>query len=174
MKILGYINDRQILYCNIRDYNNWYLNLPSNNWIAFTVADIEDEDLLNNTTVKCLNNGVSYICCAGQLGSDTESYFDQEIAWRESQKENKTGELINFDKTPMTTSHQNFGEGFWFATTTAYATINDKYLITDKVICIDFTIHGVENHLINLIDKINNGWLPSDEEIEIPLYDTSS
>ena len=172
MKILGHINDRQILYCNIRVDNNWYLKLPANNWIAFTIANNEDEELLNDTTIKCLDNGVSYTCSAGQLGTDTENYFDQEIAWRETQKEEKTGEPADFDKTPMTTSHQNFGEGFWFATTVAHPTINDKYLNTDKVVCIDFTKQGVESHLINLIDKINNGWLPSDEQIEMPLYDT--
>ena len=171
MRILGHINNRQILYCNVRVDNDWYLKLPPNNWIAFTIADYDDKDLLNETTIKCFNNGVSYTCSAGQLGSDTEDYFHQEIAWRERQKEEAIGEPANFDKTPMTTSHKNFGEGFWFATTVAYASINGKYLNTDKVICIDFTKKRVETHLLNLVEKINKGWLPSDEEIENPLHD---
>ena len=174
MKILGHIKDRQIFYCNIRVDNNWFLQLPTSNWIAFTIADNDDKDLLNDTTIKCLDNGVNYTCSAGQLGSDTEDYFDQEIAWRETQKEKATGEPADFDKTPMTTSHKNFGEGFWFATTVAQATINDEYLNIDKVVCIDFTKQSVQTHLLNLIDKINNGWLPSDEGIESPLYDTLS
>ena len=32
------------------------------------------------------------------------------------------------------------------------------------MIYIDFTRQEVESHLINLIDKINNDWLPSDKE----------
>ena len=84
---------------------------------------------------------------------DTESYFDQKIAWRETQKEEATGEPADFAKTAVTTSHRNFWGGFWFATNIAYATLNDKYLNTDKVIYIDFTKQGVESHLINLIDK---------------------
>ncbi len=172
MKILGNINDRQIIYFNIRVENSWHSQLPLNNWIAFTIADKEDEYLLNDTIIKCLDNGVSYTCSTGQLGSKTEDYFDQEIAWRETQKEERTGEPADFDKTPMTTFHRKFGEGFWFATTLAYATINDEYLITDKVVCIDFTKQGVESQIKSLIEKINNGWLPSDEQTEQPTYDT--
>lgn len=148
------------------------MQLPASNWIAFTIADNNDKDLLYDTTIKCLDSGVNYTCSAGQLGSDTEDYFDEEIAWRETQKEEATGEPADFDKTPMTTSHKNFGEGFWFATTVAHATINNEYLNTDKVVCIDLTTQSVQKHLLNLIDKINKGWLPSNEEIESPLYDT--
>jgi hypothetical protein len=166
LKVLGKINNRQILYCNIRIDNNWVSQLPQKNWIAFTIADNEDKDLLNEITFKCLDNGVCYTCSTGQLGSDTEDYFDQEIAWRETQKEEKTGEPADFDKTPMTSFHKSLKEGFWFATTVAYATINDEYLETNEVVCIDFTKHKVENEIAILIDQINNGWLPSDEDIE--------
>jgi len=163
LKILGNINSRQILFCNIRTDKDWFLQVPQNSWIAFTIADKEDKDLLSETTKKCLDNGVCYTCSTGELGSDTEDYFDEEIAWRETRKEEETNEPADFDKTPMTTYHEDFEEGFWFATTVAYATINDKYIITDKVVCIDFTKRGVEESIINLITKINSGWLPSDK-----------
>ena len=52
----------------------------------------------------------------------------------------------------------NFGEGFWFATTLAH---DDNFNI-DRVVCLDFTRQKKKQHLIELIEKINNGWLPDD------------
>ena len=41
----------------------------------------------------------------------------------------------------------------------------------DKVVCIDLTKRNVKRNLIELIDKINDGWLPSDDEIQLAKYD---
>ncbi|MEO8146975.1 MAG: hypothetical protein ABI723_05020 [Bacteroidia bacterium] len=57
----------------------------------------------------------------------------------------------------MTTSHKNFAKGFWFATEVAGATIDDKDVETNKVVCIDCTKRGVLGYLKSLIEKINNG-----------------
>ena len=171
MEKLGLVNNRQILYCNVRSQQSWFDQLPSKNWIVFSIADKDDEALLNNATIKCLDKNVSYTCSAGELGSDTEAYFDQEIVWREVQKEEKTGAPQNYDRTPMTTSHRNFSEGFWFATTVAYPTIEDRYIHIETVVCVDCTERGVKEHIQSLIEKINSGWLPSDDEVEPPVYD---
>jgi hypothetical protein len=71
----------------------------------------------------------------------------------------------------MTSFHRNFDEGFWFATTNARQIINDIYVVSNQVICIDSTIKKVRIHITSLIERINNGWLPNDKELEIPLYD---
>jgi hypothetical protein len=73
----------------------------------------------------------------------------------------------------MTTFHKNFNEGFWFAATVAKQVVNDVSVTSHKVVCIDCTTHKVRNHLIGLILKINNGWLPSENEFEKPAYDTN-
>ena len=172
MTEIGRLNDRQIFYTNVRADLSWFDKLPSSNWLAFTIADIEDKELLNDTTIKCLDKNVLYTCCAGQLASETEDYFDQEIVWRQVQIEKQTGKPQDYQTSPMTTSHQNFDEGFWFAIQSAYATAYDKYVSIDKVICIDMTQCGVKQYLIELIDKIQCGWLPSDNDIEVPKYDT--
>jgi hypothetical protein len=39
------------------------------------------------------------------------------------------------------------------------------------VVCIDATSKRVRLQLIDLIGKINDGWLPADEEFESPVYD---
>ena len=172
MEILGQVNSREIQYINIRFHPNWSEQLFFKSWVAFTVADIQDRELLNEVTMKCLDKGVLYTCSAGQLASETEDYFDQEIVWREVQVEESTGIQADYDKTPMTTFHSNFSEGFWFSTHLANPTINDENLKVDSVVCIDFTSAGVKQYLIELIKKINSGWLPSDDKIEAPRYDS--
>ncbi|MBP6215282.1 MAG: hypothetical protein KA399_03695 [Chitinophagaceae bacterium] len=172
MTKIGELNDRQIFFTNVRVDLHWFDKLPSSNWLAFTIADTADKELLSDTTKKCLDSNVLYTCNAGQLGSDTEDYFDEEIVWRQVQIEERTGKPQDYKTSPMTTSHRNFDEGFWFATTVANATAYDEYIPIDKVVCIDMTQQGVKKYLLELIDKIKNGWLPSDKEIEVPKYDT--
>jgi len=119
-----------------------------------------------------LDSNVLYTCSAGQLGSDTEDYFDEEIVWRQVQIEERTGKPQDYETSPMTTFHRNFDEGFWFATSVANAIAFDEYIPIDKVVCIDMTQQGVKKYLEALIDKINKGWLPSDSEVAVPKYDT--
>jgi hypothetical protein len=168
MERIGKINDREIFYISIRDNLNWLNLLPIDKWVAFTISDNEDKEMLNDCTIGILDKNVTYTCSAGELGSLTEDYFDQEIGWRGVQYEEKTGKEFDYDKSPMTTMHRNFGEGFWFASTLAY----DGEKEIDKVVCVDFTTRKVKQHLIELIEKINNSWLPSDEEIELAEYDS--
>ena len=168
---IGELNNRQIFYTNVRVDLHWFEKLPSSNWLAFTIADDADQELLNETTIKCLDSNVLYTCSAGQLGSDTEDYFDSEIVLRQVQIEERTGKPQNYDISPMTTFHKNFGEGFWFATTVANATAYDEYIPIDKLVCIDMTQQGVKNNLLELINKIQNGWLPSDNETKDIKYD---
>lgn len=171
MTKIGELNDRQIFYINVRGDLHWFDKLPSSNWLVFTIADTADKELLNDTTKKCLDSNVLYTCSVGQLGSDTEDYFDEEIVWRQVQIEERTGKPQDYETSPMTTFHRNFDEGFWFATTVANATAYDKYIPIDTVVCVDMTERGVRKYLIELIDKIKSSWLPSDNEVEVPKYD---
>lgn len=172
METLGKVNDRDIQYVNIRSTPNWFEQLPSKNWVAFTIVDEADEMLLNDSTMKCLDKGVLYTCCAGQLASKTEDYFIEEIVIREIQTEELTGIPPDYDKTPMYSFSNNFSEEFWFSTTLANPKINEEYLKVHIVACIDFTKKGVKQYILKLIDKINDHWLPSDEEYEYPEYDS--
>ncbi|MEO1033265.1 MAG: hypothetical protein AAFX55_17810 [Bacteroidota bacterium] len=167
MELIGKINRRKIYYVQIRNNSEWKSSLPKNDWVAFTIANKEDEELVPPCVKVCMDKNVSYICSAGTLAHWTENYFDEEIAWREVDYEMRTKQAFDYEKSPVTTAHKNFGEGFWFASTLA----NDDNFDIDKVVCIDFTKRKVKKHLTDLIKKINNGWLPSDEEIELAEYD---
>lgn len=172
MELIGHIGERQIFYCNIRSEEDWFKKISFHDWIAFTIADESDKDLLSSLASNSLDAGVCYACCAGQLASLTEDYFDEETVWREVQKSEKTGLEPDYEAAPMTTYHKNFSEGFWFAATNANQIINDAYVISNEIICIDCTNRKTRGFIINLINKINNGWLPSDSEIERPEYDS--
>jgi hypothetical protein len=167
MELLGHIKNRQILYTNIRTDQTWLNLLPADNWMVFTIADNADEGLLIEVANNCIEKLVSYVCCAGELCGLTEQIFDEVIVYRAIQEEEQTGKPYDYETSPMTTSHKNFSEGFWFATTVAY----DCSKGTSKIVCIDFTIKGVKRQLTELVTKINNHWLPSDEETESPFYD---
>jgi hypothetical protein len=173
MELLGQIKERQIFYCNIRSEEKWFDSVDFENWIAFTIADNDDQQFLHDMSARCLDKGVCYSCSAGQLASLTEDYFDEGIVWRQIQENEKTGKPGNYETAPMTTFHNNFNEGFWFAVTNANQIINEVSVISNQVVCIDCTRMKVRRHILNLIHKINNGWLPTDAEFEAPIYDTN-
>lgn len=166
MQVLGTIGDRQILYTNVRTDQTWLEFVPTDNWLAFTVAD-ENEEIVKEVVKLCLDKSVCYICCAGRICGLTEFFFDEEIVERAIRLEAQAGEEFDYEFSPMTTAHKNFSDGFWFASIAAV----DGHKHIDMVICIDFTIKGVKGHLIDLVAKIKNDWLPSDEEFEDPTYD---
>ena len=166
MEFLGAIGDRQVIYTNARTDPKWSENLPTDNWIVFTIAD-EDERLLREVVGLCLDKSVSYICCAGRACRLTEDLFDGDIVYRAVEFELQTGGASDCSNSPSTTSHPNFSEGFWFATFLA----RDDEKDPNTVICVDLTSSGVKSHLVDLINKINNGWLPSDDKFEAPVYD---
>jgi len=167
MELIDRINKRKIYYVQIRNNSTWKSSLPKNGWVAFTIANEEDGELIPPCVKICIDRNVSYTCSAGSYANMTEQYFDEEITWRGVEYEMNTKKEFDYELSPVTTAHKNFGAGFWFATTLAY---DDNFEI-DKVVCIDFTKRKVKKHLIDLIDKINDGWLPDDEEIKPPEYD---
>jgi hypothetical protein len=167
MELIGRIYNRKIYYVHIRNNPEWKSSLPKKDWVVFTIANEEDEELVPPAVKICMDKNVLYTCSAGTLARLTETYFDEEISFQAMDYERRTKKEFNFDFAPVTTFHQNFSEGFWFATTLAH----DPYKEIDKVVCLDFTKRKVKRYLTELIDKINNGWLPSDEEIELAEYD---
>lgn len=171
METLGHISFKQIFYCNVRTDKDWFEQLPSDHWFAFTIADKEDDALIPAVAIKCIDKNVSCVCCAGQLASEASDYFNIEVVDWEIKKEEARDVDVQHVKTPMITSHKNFSEGFWFATNIAVNSIEDQYLDVDKVVCIDLTTKGVKKYLRNLIGEFNSGELPSDSEVEAPVYD---
>ncbi|WP_245658025.1 hypothetical protein [Roseivirga echinicomitans] len=151
MEFLGRVGKRKIYYLQVRSHPEWANSLPKNDWIAFTIAHKEDEELIPPIVKKCIDKNVSYTCSSGELADLTEDYFDEEVLWR-SIDENEFGN----NSILMTTAHRDFEEGFWFSSAVAH---DDKFDL-NQVVCIDATKRNTKVLLIKLIEKINKGWLP--------------
>ncbi len=167
MELLGRIDRRKIYYLQIRNNTDWKFNLPNKDWLAFTIANTEDEELIPPVAKNCIDKNVSYICSTGNLANRSEDYFDEEISLRAIDFEMETNKKFDYELSPVTTAHKNFGEGFWFASKLA----NDENFEIEKIVCLDMTKRKVKNHLLKLIDQINNGFLPNEKETELPEYD---
>jgi hypothetical protein len=151
--IIGQIMDRQILYLDPINNPEWESLLPENNWALFAIADNKLKSQLSHLAKVCLNKNVAYSCAAGEASSDIDDEFDMEIVSRKM----KAGDA-NYDDTPIVTWHEDFSEGFWFATTIVY---NDTEIV-NTVVCVDLTQKKCKEKILELIDKINSGWLPED------------
>ncbi|MDQ3016412.1 MAG: hypothetical protein M3R25_06820 [Bacteroidota bacterium] len=166
--LIGHIYKRQIHYFHIRTDPYWIDKLPVDNWVAYTIADHEDEDLVMKAIPICLDKQVTYTCSAGSLAGFTHISFDIENVKRKFEEAEKDEMEIDNDSVFMTTFDEDISEEFWFAATVAY----HPTIVTDTMICLDFTTTGHKAHLIELIRKINAGWLPPDDEIKESAHNT--
>ncbi len=158
MELIGRINRKKIYYVQIRNNPNWESDLPNNDWIAFTIANEEDEELIPPVVKICIDKNVTYTSSGGEFAHRTEDYFDEEIEWRKVDYEIQNKERFDSKNLITTISDENFEDAFWFTSTSIYV----ENLILDKIVCIDLTKRKVKNHLIELIEKINDGFVPNE------------
>jgi hypothetical protein len=52
MELLGKIGQREIFYCHVRSDEKCFDSISFDNWIAFTIADDDDKQLLHDMTVS--------------------------------------------------------------------------------------------------------------------------
>ena len=157
MEKLGQANNRQVYYLSVVNRANWAGLLPSDTWLAIPIADNKDKRLIGEIAHACLENKVTYICSLGKECEWVHDWFDEAILLRRIKLGLPISLPDDFEYEPMTTWHNNFNQGFWFALTSAY----DDYIEIDKVVCLDLTKTGYKEQLTNLLSKINKGWLPS-------------
>ncbi len=93
---------------SVREDANWWKKLPRNNWLAFTIAEEKDEELLASLTHKIVSNRPEIIISSGTLYEISEMYFDEEIAWQ-NVNEKSEGEL-----SIMTVSFLTLSEGLQY------------------------------------------------------------
>lgn len=153
MLLLGTVEERNVYYQNL--YNEPVLDgvLPNSKSVVFTIIDKVNKDLTDYMVNECINRNVPWTCSAGELADATEWDFDMRVVDRMD----AAGELT---VDMATVAIRNVDECFWFATITA-----DRYGdIVDNVICLDLTEYGIQSKLVQLIQQINEGWLPPDED----------
>lgn len=131
--------------------------LPKEEWVVFTIANKGDEELVYPVAKACIDHKVGAIYSAGELAYWTEQAFDEEIVWRKLDSE---------EEMPVTTASNNFDEEFWMATHQMGA-----YQTSPLLLCVDMTKKKVRRYIKSLMQKINDEWLPSEEQHLSPTYD---
>ena len=54
MKKIGFIDNREIYYINVKDDVTWNAKLPFDNWCAFTVVNADGRELIDEIVSRCL------------------------------------------------------------------------------------------------------------------------
>ena len=78
----GYVNNRNIYYCDLGNDFTRIEEFPTKNWLLFAIADKGQLGLLYSFAEKCLDKNVLYICGAGEAGSEIDDAFDLVIVDR--------------------------------------------------------------------------------------------
>ncbi len=134
------INDREITLVECSTKENWINHLPTSNWLCIIVDDGKSREYLDKVISKIIDNDVCYVCTVGQSCEQVHDLIDEEIALRGLDLE----KVYLQDHFIMTTWHDDFEEGIWFA---IFAAHHDELSI-DKIVLLDMT-DGKELNRIN-------------------------
>lgn len=160
MERLGKISEKEILYTHWDDINESLNELPSQNWLVFVIGNDKLETEYVKLAKICIDRKVLHACTCGTECKLIHDTFDQVDINR--LKEN--GEYDHLEDSSiyfvMTTWNENIEDEFWFAATTAFSESGD----IEKIVCVDFTDKNVKFDLQELITKIDEGWLPDDDD----------
>ena len=137
MKDLGEINSRRLIYIHART-EDWRGNLPTENWLVMPIGDDKDRKGIEAIVESCLHNGVKYVCALGEECEFIHDVFDDSIVNKRIKEGKSVESEEDFEYEPMTTWHNDFDEGIWFAIHSAY----DDYVDIDKVVFLDMTENG--------------------------------
>jgi hypothetical protein len=148
MRDLGQKNERQLIYLRTK-LDNWKANLPSSNWLVLPIGHNRDKELINDITDTCLNNGVKYVCTLGQECEFIHDFFDDSIVMKRIDNGLSVEHEDDFEYEPMTTWHNDFDEGVWFAIHAAH----DNYVNIDKLVFLDMTDNGELERIERAIEK---------------------
>ncbi|WP_332022532.1 DUF7684 family protein [Kaistella sp.] len=136
------INDREIITVKYTTEQNWIKNIPQSNWLCILVDNDRQKNYVDEVISKIINNDVCYVCTVGQSCEKTHDLIDEEIVFREVDIE----KLHLPNHHIMTTWHNDFDEGIWFA---IFAAHHEEVSI-DKIVVLDMT----DGNEFNRIDKL--------------------
>jgi hypothetical protein len=138
------LNDREIILVTYSTKRNWAADLPKSNWLCVLVDNDRPRNYIDEVISKVINNDVCYICTVGQRCELNHDLIDEEIVFRKVDIDDHY--LPKHDI--MTTWHNDFDEGIWFAIFAAY----DEDVSIDKVVILDMTNGHEKERIDGLLD----------------------
>ncbi|WP_028668099.1 DUF7684 family protein [Runella zeae] len=144
-----YIHSRNVVLVEYNTTQNWYAQIPNQNWLCVLISDNTARRYLDEVIAKIIAKDVCWISTVGKQCAMLHDLVDEEITFRE----------VDIDKLYlpqhhiMTTWHTNFEEGIWFSIIAA----NADEIDIETVILLDMT-HGKRRKDIEMaITKVKNG-----------------
>jgi hypothetical protein len=152
------INNRKILYLEIKDDLQELANINLKNWVLFVIEDDATNPILWPFAELCIVKELLYMTATGKACSKIDDLFDEVMLTREFQGRNTPSWMTSSEDVLMTTWNYNFDEGFWFITTVA----NYEDFPINTVVVANMTSNDYLPVITDLAKKIAGGWLPSD------------
>jgi len=150
------INNRRILYFDIKDNLEDFKNSELTNWVVFVIADDINTSILNPFAEMCIDKNVLYMNASGKACSEVDDVFDLIMVLRKEVDGKLPKWMVLEDDVLMTAWDYNVEEGFWFITMAANY---DNHPI-DTVLVANFTNENYLPQIQDLTAKISSGWMP--------------
>jgi hypothetical protein len=158
LKVQGTINDREILYIDIKDSITEFEQMDLNSWVCYVIADDISHPFLNLFAECSISKNLLYMAATGKACSEVDDLFDMEIVNRKIEGLKMPDWYQCEDDVLLTTWNQSLSEGFWFLTTTAR--YDDHPIKT--VLVANFTEVDFFEEIQFLTNNIRAGWIPSE------------
>jgi hypothetical protein len=126
------VNNREIIVVRYSAEQNWYKDIPNENWLCVLVDNDSPGTCVKEVISKILDKNVCYVCTTGESCEKNRELLNEEISRREIDLE----ELRLPEHFILTARHKDFNQGVWFAIFEAY---NDEVPVIDKVVILDMS-----------------------------------
>ncbi|HAT65102.1 MAG TPA: hypothetical protein DCS66_10950 [Flavobacteriaceae bacterium] len=148
------ITERTVKYIEFDTSINCIKLLPLDNWCLIIIADDKNQIFFEEIIGQSIDRKVGYILSVGEQYDFIHNLADEIIGVRACEIED------NFlpEHVIMTVGEKDFENGIWFG---LFLTMNNETDINETII-LDFTKRS-RNLIIELIKKIENGYLPPDD-----------
>ena len=125
------LNNRKISITTYSTQKPWLKQLPDQNWLCILVVDDTPRRYLEEVLPKLLLKNVCWLCTVGRQCELAHDLMDEEIVYQEV----VASEPCLPKHLVMTTWHDDFEEGVWFA---VYAA-NHHDVTINRVVVLDMT-----------------------------------
>ena len=152
------INDRQIIYIDIKEDLSELFGLDLRDWALFVIGDEADNNLLLPFANLCIEKNVLYMAATGKAASRIDDLFDQVMVTRAIQGDKLPTWYVSEDDVLLTSWHKDYKEGFYFIT--SVAAYEGRQI--DKVLVANLTKEDFLPRIRKLSSDIKGGWIPPD------------
>lgn len=132
---------------------NWISDFPTANWCLILIADEKQTNYFDEIIRKSIDRNVSYICAVGKQANFIHNMADEEIGFRDVDTDSNHLPKHRI----ITVSDEDFENGVWFGLNLTFNSETD----INEIIIVDVTKKALDK-TIELINKLENGYLPGD------------